>query len=364
MRTPGNFFRHAAVAAISAALVVTAVPAAPAHAEDTDLEALQEAAIQANADYEAAQQELSDLQAQIDDNEAAIEELEAKLPELKQNAADAITTSYKLHQEQSSLLALLLSADSFNEFITQLAYLNHIVGNASNDMSNLVEAENELQAKRTELEQQKENEEAKVAAAEKTSEDAEAAVEAAKAKAVENAAAQQAAYEAEQAAGQQDATVTEIEQADDSASQADQSATADTSATDTSQQQSSSQTPAADTSSSSSQSSNTGSSTSSSDTSSSASYTYVQASMYGEGDGLMYGTTASGDTLTPTSMGVAMKTMPLGTIIEITYNGNTVRAVVNDRGPYSGNRQIDLQPAVAHALGFSGVGTVGYRVVS
>jgi rare lipoprotein A len=86
--------------------------------------------------------------------------------------------------------------------------------------------------------------------------------------------------------------------------------------------------------------------------------------MYGEGDGLMYGTTASGDTLTPTSMGVAMKTMPLGTIIEITYNGRTVTAVVNDRGPYSGNRQIDMQPAVASVLGFSGVGTVGYRVVS
>jgi rare lipoprotein A len=92
-------------------------------------------------------------------------------------------------------------------------------------------------------------------------------------------------------------------------------------------------------------------------------FEYVDASMYGEGDGFMYGTTASGDTVTPTSMGVAMRTMPLGTVIEITYGGNTVRAVVNDRGPFVGDRQIDLQPAVAHALGFDGVGTLGFRVV-
>lgn len=94
-----------------------------------------------------------------------------------------------------------------------------------------------------------------------------------------------------------------------------------------------------------------------------ASFTYVEASLYGRGDGFMGGTTASGAKVTPTSMAVAMRTMPLGTVIEITYNGNTVQAVVDDRGPYVGNRQIDMQPAVADALGFTGTGTVGYRVV-
>ena len=77
----------------------------------------------------------------------------------------------------------------------------------------------------------------------------------------------------------------------------------------------------------------------------------------------MYSATASGGRVTPTSMGVAMKTMPLGTVIEIIYNGRTARAVVNDGGPYVGNRQIDLQPAVENALGFDGVGRVGYRIV-
>lgn len=360
MRTPARFFRHAAVAAITAALVASSVPVA-AFAEDTDLESLQNAAIAAGEQYDQAQQELDSLQQQIDDNEARIEEIEDQLPELKANASNAIATSYKIHQDQNSLLALLLSADTFNDFITQLAYLNHIVGNATNDMNDLVAARQELTQKQAELSQQKADEEAKVQAAKDAYDSANAAIEAAKEKAMENAAAQEAAYEAEQAKGQQDATVTEIQEAT-------QDSSSDSSAqTSTQAQETSSQSQQQDTSSQSSApqaSAPASSSSSSSSAAPAASYTYVEASMYGEGDGLMYGTTASGDTLTPTSMGVAMKTMPLGTIIEITYNGRTVTAVVNDRGPYSGNRQIDMQPAVASALGFSGVGTVGYRVVS
>ncbi len=360
MRTPARFFRHAAVAAITTALVASSVPVA-AFAEDTDLESLQNAAIAAGEQYDQAQQELDSLQQQIDDNEARIEEIEDQLPELKANASNAIATSYKIHQDQNSLLALLLSADTFNDFITQLAYLNHIVGNATNDMNDLVAAQQELTQKQAELSQQKADEEAKVQAAKDAYDSANAAIEAAKEKAMENAAAQEAAYEAEQAKGEQDATVTEIQEAT-------QDSSSDSSAqTSTQAQETSSQSQQQDTSSQSSApqaSAPASSSSSSSSAAPAASYTYVEASMYGEGDGLMYGTTASGDTLTPTSMGVAMKTMPLGTIIEITYNGRTVTAVVNDRGPYSGNRQIDMQPAVASALGFSGVGTVGYRVVS
>lgn len=360
MRTPARFFRHAAVAAITTALVASSVPVA-AFAEDTDLESLQNAAIAAGEQYDQAQQELDSLQQQIDDNEARIEEIEDQLPELKANASNAIATSYKIHQDQNSLLALLLSADTFNDFITQLAYLNHIVGNATNDMNDLVAAQQELTQKQAELSQQKADEEAKVQAAKDAYDSANAAIEAAEEKAMENAAAQEAAYEAEQAKGEQDATVTEIQEAT-------QDSSSDSSAqTSTQAQETSSQSQQQDTSSQSSApqaSAPASSSSSSSSAAPAASYTYVEASMYGEGDGLMYGTTASGDTLTPTSMGVAMKTMPLGTIIEITYNGRTVTAVVNDRGPYSGNRQIDMQPAVASALGFSGVGTVGYRVVS
>ena len=87
------------------------------------------------------------------------------------------------------------------------------------------------------------------------------------------------------------------------------------------------------------------------------------ASYYGIGDGFMGGTTANGEKVTETSMGIAMLNVPFGTRVEIRYGGRSVIAYVNDRGPYAHGRVIDMQPAVARALNFLsvGVGTVQYR---
>ena len=79
----------------------------------------------------------------------------------------------------------------------------------------------------------------------------------------------------------------------------------------------------------------------------------VLASWYGPG---FYGNrTACGQTLTPSSWGVAHKTLPCGSVVSITYAGRTVTAPVIDRGPYIAGREVDLAAAVANALGFSGV---------
>lgn len=87
------------------------------------------------------------------------------------------------------------------------------------------------------------------------------------------------------------------------------------------------------------------------------------ASYYGIGDGFMGGTTANGEKVTETSMGIAMLNVPFGTRVEIRYGGRSVIAYVNDRGPYVHGRVIDMQPAVARALNFLSVGvaTVQYR---
>jgi TP901 family phage tail tape measure protein len=85
------------------------------------------------------------------------------------------------------------------------------------------------------------------------------------------------------------------------------------------------------------------------------------ASWYGPG---FYGNrTASGAIYSPTHWGVAHKSLPFGTMLEIGYGGKTVRAPVTDRGPYVGNRVLDLSNAVAQALGFGGVAMVNYRRV-
>jgi rare lipoprotein A len=57
-------------------------------------------------------------------------------------------------------------------------------------------------------------------------------------------------------------------------------------------------------------------------------------------------------------LGVANKVLPCGTRVTFHYGGHTVTAVVDDRGPYVGGREWDLNPNTAGALGFSGVGTV------
>ena len=85
------------------------------------------------------------------------------------------------------------------------------------------------------------------------------------------------------------------------------------------------------------------------------------ASWYGPG---FYGRkTASGAVLTENMMNVAHKTLPFGTQVQFEYGGRTVTAVVNDRGPHIAGRVWDLGPGTAKALGFSGVGSVRYRIL-
>jgi rare lipoprotein A (peptidoglycan hydrolase) len=83
------------------------------------------------------------------------------------------------------------------------------------------------------------------------------------------------------------------------------------------------------------------------------------ASWYGPG---FYGNrTASGALYSPSHWGVAHKSLPFGTMLKISYGGKTVKAPVTDRGPYVGNRVLDLSNAVAKALNFGGVGMVNYE---
>jgi hypothetical protein len=57
-------------------------------------------------------------------------------------------------------------------------------------------------------------------------------------------------------------------------------------------------------------------------------------------------------------LGVANRTLPCGTRVRLRYGGRDVTAVVDDRGPFVGGRDWDLNQTTASALGFSGVGTV------
>jgi rare lipoprotein A len=87
-----------------------------------------------------------------------------------------------------------------------------------------------------------------------------------------------------------------------------------------------------------------------------------QASWYGPG---FHGKkTASGEIFDQGRLTAAHKTLPLGTKAKVTNlkNGNTVEVEINDRGPYVGDRVIDLSRAAANALGFVESGLTLVRI--
>lgn len=89
------------------------------------------------------------------------------------------------------------------------------------------------------------------------------------------------------------------------------------------------------------------------------------ASWYGPGfSGNM---SASGEVFNENAMTAAHRTLPFGTLVQVTNldNGRTVVVRINDRGPFSGDRLIDLSSAAARVLGLiqSGVAPVRLDVV-
>lgn len=77
--------------------------------------------------------------------------------------------------------------------------------------------------------------------------------------------------------------------------------------------------------------------------------------------------TASGERFDMNSMTAAHKTLPFGTVVEVKNldNGKAVRLKVNDRGPYRGNRILDVSFGAAKELDMvkSGEARVGINVI-
>jgi rare lipoprotein A len=84
----------------------------------------------------------------------------------------------------------------------------------------------------------------------------------------------------------------------------------------------------------------------------------AKASFYGPG---FFGRqTACGQLLTPDLHGVAHRSLPCGTLVEIMYRDREITVPVIDRGPFSGTYSWDLTQATADALGFEASGSIGY----
>jgi peptidoglycan lytic transglycosylase len=77
------------------------------------------------------------------------------------------------------------------------------------------------------------------------------------------------------------------------------------------------------------------------------------------------GRTANGERAAASGLTAAHRTLPFGTLVRVTnkHTGRSVVVRINDRGPFVRGRVIDVTPAAAHALGFSGLAPVTLAVL-
>jgi rare lipoprotein A len=87
------------------------------------------------------------------------------------------------------------------------------------------------------------------------------------------------------------------------------------------------------------------------------------ASVYDRSSGKQ---TASGEQLDERALTAAHRSLPFGTVVRVKNNRNGREALVriNDRGPFVRGRIIDLTPAGAKVLGFSGTADVSLTLAN
>ncbi|MBY4797939.1 hypothetical protein K6V98_06215 [Collinsella sp. AGMB00827] len=303
--------------------------------------------------HATALQRSDKLQQQVNELADEILHLEQDIMPVKRGrAGKAAAALYKMHESSANLLCMLFGSDDWGDLLDITKYLSRIQDHHVKDLEALKTTRSELIDKLAQITAAKDEAIAEFEHAR----DALASAQDAQQKVRERAAhaPQQEAERAAEAAAQTEATVAQLKNRHEAAAEARQitpervsetehaparPAQPDPTPTPETQPQ---ERPAE---------------------AESGGWKTGLASHYGTGDGFMGGTTANGETVTETSMGIAMLDVPFGTRVEISYRGRSVIAYVNDRGPYVHGRVIDMQPAVARALGMieAGVGTVSYR---
>ena len=88
---------------------------------------------------------------------------------------------------------------------------------------------------------------------------------------------------------------------------------------------------------------------------------WIVASMYWE-DKLV----STGKSFNPIGWHAAHKTLPIGTLIRVSNpkNHRSITVTINDRGPFTPGRDLDLSLGAGALLGFKGLGTVYMEVLA
>ncbi len=348
-KTRAHLALLAAAASVCCAMALTTTPA---HAATID--ELQAQVDQATQAYNDATTKVSELQAQIEECQAKIEEVNGSLPEKQQRAASSMSAAYKMQQSTPGLVTMLLSADTFSDFLTSFQYLTCITRSNDDAVQELVNMEKELASAQETLESAKEEADAQQKQAQASLESAQSSLTQLNAQLAAQAAAEAAAKAAEEAATQAETSA--------------ESGQAATSASESSSSSSSSN----DSSSSSNSSTNSGttsnpSATDGTEVATDGEWMIGYASAYSLADNTGGDATASGEILTDDSMTVAVPLSQrylLGRTVQIRYGGKTVTATVNDVGGFAQyGRVLDLAGGVWKSFGFNSPTAWGVRAV-
>lgn len=334
-----------------------------------------------NAEYEALAAQVSDLQTQIDESTALALEAQQSMLEGRAALGDVAVNEYR-DGTSANLLMLLIDSKSFGDLLRNVEYVAQIMDFQADEVARQRERKEAFDAASDQLNAQKNEQEAALAAQEQKRAEAQAVVDEASGH-LDEAKADHAARLAELAA--QAEALRQAEQADEG----DGGGNAEGANTVDRQEVVGDDTPVkpnpkpvedddddgGDDNAGNVSDKPSGDSSSSGSSSNEGWKTGVASAYGGSTDPYTPnpGTTATGAVCDDNSMGVAVP-MSLtgyrklfGRTVEISWNGKTVYATVNDCGGMGGgSRALDLQPGVWKAFGFSscrawGLRTVNYR---
>lgn len=151
----------AAVAAAALALCSLSLPAV-ALAEGESSEELQATADQLRQEvqervrtYNEAVGRVEELEGRISQTEASISDVEAQLPELRERAGRSIKRLYKMSEDDTGLVGLVLCSEDFEGFVANIEYLNAVTEHEAAQVQELHDTQANLEAAKATLEEQR-----------------------------------------------------------------------------------------------------------------------------------------------------------------------------------------------------------------
>lgn len=157
-------------------------------AEGTSSQELQRQADELMADvrekvaaYNDALSRAEDLQARVAQTEEDISRIEGDLPARRERAARSIKSLYRMSQDDSGLVALILCSDDFESLVTSLRYLDSVAAYNTEQVQALVTARDDLETAKATLEAQRQQAQQEAQAASQALGEAQAAAERAQA---------------------------------------------------------------------------------------------------------------------------------------------------------------------------------------